>query len=106
MEITNRLTDICFLRSRPHHGQHTYNVGKFKFYLYQAGWWFSPGTSVSSINKTDRNHITEILLKVALNTITLTLTPIHILCSYWKFYLYHLQKKVEKRTPVELFQTT
>ena len=52
MEITNRLTDICFLRCRPHHGQHTYNVGKFKIYLYQ------------------------------------------------------LQKKVEKRTPVELFQTT
>jgi hypothetical protein len=47
-----------------------------------AGWWFSPGTSVSSINKTDRNHITEII------------------------YLYQLQKKVEKRTPVELFQTT
>jgi hypothetical protein len=34
--------------------------------------WFSPGTSVSSINKTDRQFITEILLKVALNTITLT----------------------------------
>jgi hypothetical protein len=32
---------------------------------------FSPGTSVSSTNKTDRYDITEILLKVALNTITL-----------------------------------
>jgi hypothetical protein len=31
---------------------------------------FSPGTPVSSTNKTDRNEITEILLKVALNTIT------------------------------------
>ena len=31
-----------------------------------ASWWFS---SVSSINKTDRHDITEILLKVALNTI-------------------------------------
>ena len=30
-------------------------------------------TSVSSTNKTDRHDITEILLKVALNTITLTL---------------------------------
>ena len=29
------------------------------------------GYSVSSINKTDRHEITEILLKVALNTITL-----------------------------------
>ena len=33
--------------------------------------WFSPGTPVSSTNKTDRNDITEILLKVALNTISL-----------------------------------
>jgi hypothetical protein len=29
----------------------------------------SPGTPVSSTNKTDRHHITEILLKVVLNTI-------------------------------------
>jgi hypothetical protein len=34
--------------------------------------WFSPGTPVSSTNKTDRFAIAEILLKVALNTITLT----------------------------------
>jgi len=31
--------------------------------------WFSPGTPVSPTNKTDHNDITEILLKVALNTI-------------------------------------
>ena len=30
---------------------------------------FSPGTPVSSTNKTDCHNITEILLKVALNTI-------------------------------------
>jgi hypothetical protein len=30
----------------------------------------STGTPVTSINKTDRHDITEILLKVALNTIT------------------------------------
>jgi hypothetical protein len=30
---------------------------------------FSPGTPVSSTNKTDSHDITEILLKVALNTI-------------------------------------
>ena len=34
--------------------------------------WFSPDTPGSSINKTDRHDITEILLKVSLNTITLT----------------------------------
>ena len=34
--------------------------------------WFSPGPSVSSTNKTDRHDITEILLKMALNTIKQT----------------------------------
>ena len=38
-----------------------------------AGWWFY---SVSSTNKTDRHDITEILLKVAINTITLTHTSL------------------------------
>jgi hypothetical protein len=31
--------------------------------------WFSPGTMISSTNKTDRPDITEILLNVALSTI-------------------------------------
>ena len=39
----------------------------------EAGWWFSSGTAVSSTNKFDPHDITEILLKVALNTITITL---------------------------------
>ena len=34
-----------------------------------TGRCFSPGPQVSSTNKTDRHNITEILLKVALNTI-------------------------------------
>ena len=34
-----------------------------------GGLWFSPGIPVSSSYKTDRHDITEILLKVALNTI-------------------------------------
>jgi hypothetical protein len=34
-----------------------------------TGQWFSPCPLVSSTNKTDRHNITEILLKVALNTI-------------------------------------
>jgi len=33
--------------------------------------WFSLGTPVSSINKTDSHDKTEVLLKVALNTIAL-----------------------------------
>jgi hypothetical protein len=40
-----------------------------------AGRWFSPSTPVFSTNKTDRHDITEILLKVALNTITTTPHP-------------------------------
>jgi len=35
--------------------------------------WLATGQWVSSTNKTDRCDLTEILLKVALNTITLTL---------------------------------
>jgi hypothetical protein len=31
--------------------------------------FFSPGTPVSSTNKTDRHNITDILVKAALNTI-------------------------------------
>ena len=38
-----------------------------------AGLWFSPGTPVSPTNKTDRHNIIEILLKVALSILTLTL---------------------------------
>jgi hypothetical protein len=41
---------------------------KFVSDLRQVG-GFSPGTPVSSTNKTDRHDITEILLKVALSTI-------------------------------------
>jgi hypothetical protein len=37
-----------------------------------TGLWFSPGTLVSSTNKTDRHDITEILWKVDLNTIKQT----------------------------------
>ena len=38
-----------------------------------TGRWFSPGTPVSSTNKTDRHDINEMLLKVTLNTINLNL---------------------------------
>jgi hypothetical protein len=37
-----------------------------------VGQWFSPGTPVSSTNKTDRHDITAIVLKVALKILTLT----------------------------------
>ena len=44
---------------------------KFVSDLRQVGGFF-PGTPVSSTNKIDHHDITEILLKVALNTLTLT----------------------------------
>jgi hypothetical protein len=37
------------------------------------GRWFSPGLLVSSTNETDRHDITELLLKVAFNTLKQTL---------------------------------
>jgi len=48
--------------------------------LIAIGWWFSAGTPVSSTNKTDC-HITEILLKVALNTIHQPHTFSHLLLN-------------------------
>ena len=45
----------------------------------ETGWWFSLGTPVSSTNKTNRHDITEILLKVALNTIS------HKLITYYTY---------------------
>jgi hypothetical protein len=44
-----------------------------------TGRWFFPGTLVSSTNKTDSHNVTEILLKVALNTISHK--PIKIRCK-------------------------
>ena len=53
---------------------------------------FSPGTPVSSTNKTDHHDITAILLKVALKTITITLYYIHSMMIseiVWSHRLYH-----------------
>jgi hypothetical protein len=44
-------------------------------FFFLTGQWFSPGPPVSSTNKTDCHDITEILLKVALNTIKQTNKP-------------------------------
>ena len=53
--------------------------------------WFSLGRPVSSTNKTDRHDLTEILLKVALNTIkqtTLTNKKSHVIFLYTCFHRY------------------
>jgi hypothetical protein len=60
------------MSSNPVHGE-VYSIQhyviKFVSDLRQVGGFF-PGNPVSSTNKTDRHDIAEILLKVALNTIT------------------------------------
>jgi hypothetical protein len=56
-----------------------------------TGRWFLPGTLVSSINKTDHHDIIVILLKVALNTITLTLT----LDFKQLFYMFFQNRKIK-----------
>jgi hypothetical protein len=48
-----------------------------------AGRWFSLDTFVSSTNKTDCHNITEILLKVALSAMIITLTPTEGQCVYF-----------------------
>jgi hypothetical protein len=54
---------------------------------------FSPGLPVSSINKTGRHDITEILLKVALNTIKQTNKQINEI--NWRLYsLFPLTKNL------------
>ena len=72
----------------------TANITQCENMLYY-NWWFSPGTPVSSTNKTDRHDITEILLKVELSTINLQ--PYYncirisylILNQYWYFFSDH-----------------
>ena len=51
------------------------------------------GTDISSTNKIDRHDITEILLKVALNSITLTLT---LLVVKMVSFLLMLSKNITK----------
>jgi hypothetical protein len=51
-----------------------------------TGRWFSPGTPVSSTNKTDRHDITEILLKVSLNTTTITHNFLYFLTTIAELY--------------------
>jgi hypothetical protein len=74
-------------------------VNAFVSDLRQVGG--SPGNPVSSTNKTARHDITEILLKVALNTITLTLEYVSFLIEKslcQKCECYHYEKS-NKNSP-------
>jgi hypothetical protein len=63
-----------------------------------AGWWFFPGTPVSSTNKTDCHNITEILLLMKLLTITslfkLSFHKIKIVTNKNEIY-YKYEKKIK-----------
>ena len=52
--------------------------------------WFSPGIPVSATNTTDHHHITEILLKVALNTIILTIIfTVSVILNFYSIKVKH-----------------
>ena len=55
-----------------HHEMYPIELYVIKLSVNAIGRWFSLGTPVSSTNKTDRQYIIEILLKVAFKTITMT----------------------------------
>jgi hypothetical protein len=58
----------------------------------ETGWWFSLGPPVSSTNKTDCHDITEIWLKVALNTIKQKSLLVHsnvVWCIFMSFGIYN-----------------
>ena len=67
---------LCINKLRKNAFNH---IIKFVSDLWQV--WFSPGTPFSSTNKTDRHHITQATVKVALNTITLTPNMILVIKS-------------------------
>jgi len=69
--ITTKVVSFIPIHGEVYSTQHY--VIKFVSDLRQVG-GFLPGTLVSSTNKTDRHDITEILMKMALNTMNLKLT--------------------------------
>jgi hypothetical protein len=68
-----------------------------------TGLWFS---SVSSSNKTDLCTKTDILLKVALNTITLTLIFLKwLIWCLFMFWMYFLSKYLVRKKKIQIIDT-
>jgi hypothetical protein len=63
--------------------------------------WFSPGTPVSSTNKTDHHGTAEILLKVALNTIIHNPTNTSPPRIYQDFHYYQSGSKRDRNTNIK-----
>ena len=74
------------MRANPAHGK-VYSIHHHMI-IIQNGWWFSQGTPVSTTNKTDNHDITEVMLKMALNSITLT-PPLVMFVTYTEIYTTH-----------------
>jgi hypothetical protein len=73
-----------------------------------TGQWFFPGTLLSSTNKADCHNITEIMLKVALNTITLALhiSPfIYVILFLYPFTYNHFHCDFETLSFFQIFYT-
>ena len=64
------------------------NIGVGVLISVSACPWFSPGTLVSSTNKTDHHDITEILLKVAFSTITLKIYINNSECNNRNYFFF------------------
>ena len=60
----------------------------------ETGWWFFPGTPVSSTNKTDRHDITEIWLKVALSATNLSLNLTFIVLFILEIFIKQIHNKI------------
>ena len=63
---------IKAVSSNPTYGE-VYSIQHYVLKFVSDLRWFSPGPPVSSTNETESRDITEILLKMALNTIILSL---------------------------------
>jgi hypothetical protein len=66
-------TKFQFIPESDLRGEDFLEINQSETRMACGGLFFSLGIPVSSINITDRHNITEILLKVALNTLTLIL---------------------------------
>jgi predicted transposase YdaD len=66
--------------------------------LLAHGRWFSPGTPASSITKTGRYDIAEILMKVALNTKNQSIILTSVTLQLNKYYALTIDE-LEKHLP-------
>jgi hypothetical protein len=74
------------------------------YQLLVRGRWFSPGTPASSITKTGRHDITEILLKVAWNTIN---QSIYVYVTYqWGHTIMSSCARYKKNENEEMFKSS